>query len=65
MKIQKFLSQHRNDFTATTECEHCGATETLTTGYHDAYYHEHVIPGMHCRACGKDRSGETAKAVES
>lgn len=28
MKIQEITSQHRRDFYAIFECEHCGATET-------------------------------------
>ena len=58
MKIREILSQHRNDFTATMECEHCGHTAKLTSGYHDAFYHERVIPAMRCGACGKNRAGE-------
>jgi ribosomal protein L37AE/L43A len=26
MKVQKILSQHRRDFQAIYECEHCGQT---------------------------------------
>jgi transcription elongation factor Elf1 len=57
MKIKKFLSQHRSDFTAIMECEHCGHESKLDTGYHDAFYHERVIPAMHCGKCGKNRAG--------
>lgn len=62
MKIQKILSQHRNDYAAIMECEHCGATQKDMRGYDDAYYHDHVIPAMHCMSCGKTRDG-TAKAA--
>jgi transcription elongation factor Elf1 len=58
MKIRKILSQYRNDFTAMMECEHCGHTEKLTSGYADDFYHQRVIPALHCTACGKDRAGE-------
>ena len=58
MKITKILSQHRNDFTASMECEHCGEPQKLTTGYDDGYYHERVIPAMHCGGCGRNRAGE-------
>jgi len=53
MKIKKILSQSRRDFKAILECEHCGAEETLNSGYDDAYYHQHVIPEMICKKCGK------------
>ena len=59
MKIKRILTQHRNDFTATMECEHCGTEQKLTTGYHDDNYHFNVIPAMYCPSCGKDRAGET------
>lgn len=59
MKIAQILTQHRNDFTATMVCEHCGHTRKLTTGYNDYHYHARVIPAMRCAACGKNRAGET------
>ena len=58
MKITSFLSQHRNDFTASIECEHCGRPAKLMTGYHDTHYHERVLPSMRCGGCGKNRAGE-------
>ena len=57
MRIKEITDQHRNDFRANMECEHCGHVQKLTTGYNDAYYHQHVIPAMDCKACGKDRAG--------
>jgi len=47
----------RNDFSAVMECEHCSATQELKTGYHDGFYHNHVIPAITCKACGKNQSG--------
>lgn len=64
MKIAQILDQHRNDFTATMECEHCDTQQKLTTGYDDRNYHENVIPAMHCPACGKNRAGDV-KAVRA
>jgi C4-type Zn-finger protein len=64
MKIKELLTQHRSDFTATMECEHCNHTCKLTTGYHDNYYHTKVIPGMHCPVCGKNRAGELKQDKE-
>jgi hypothetical protein len=51
MKIKEILTQSRRDFTATLECEHCGLTTTLSTGYDDAHYHENVIPKLYCPNC--------------
>jgi len=58
MKIKEILSEHRNDFTAMLECEHCKALQKLSSGYHDNHYHVHVMPRIKCEACGKDRNGE-------
>lgn len=53
MKIKKILSQHRRDFTATLECEHCGHEQHLSSGYDDDHYHRNVIPNLPCGACGE------------
>lgn len=53
MKIKRITSQHRRDFSADMECEHCGAESRLTSGYDDAHYHQNVIPNMECPSCGK------------
>lgn len=52
MKIKKILRQHRRDFTAIYECEHCGC-ETEGGGYDDAHFHANVIPTMECPRCGE------------
>lgn len=52
MKIQKIVSQHRRDFTAIYECEHCGTTKR-GSGYDDDNFHRNVIPNMPCESCGK------------
>ncbi|GAB3013613.1 hypothetical protein GCM10027051_16110 [Niabella terrae] len=52
MKIQKFLSQTRRDFTAVYECEYCGHTHT-GPGYDDRHFHDTVIPDMICEKCNK------------
>lgn len=52
MKIKKIVSQHRRDFQAIYECEHCGET-TEGYGYDDANFHHNVIPNMTCKKCGK------------
>jgi len=61
MKIQKILSQHRRDFTAIFECEHCGHT-VEHRGYDDSYYHQNVIPKMACTKCDK-KAGEDYRAL--
>ncbi len=52
MKIKEILSQHRRDFTAIYECEHCGATHK-DSGYDDEHFHKTVVPEMKCKACGE------------
>ncbi len=53
MKIKTILTQHRRDFTATLECEHCQSTQTLNSGYDDHFFHTNVIPKINCNFCGK------------
>lgn len=53
MRIIKMLSQNRRDFSAQIQCESCGNIETLTTGYDDSYYHNHVLPNIKCGKCKK------------
>ena len=52
MKIKEIIHQHRRDFKAVFECEHCQA-EFEDRGYDDANFHVNVIPRMECRRCGK------------
>lgn len=52
MKIKRIISQHRRDFDAEYECEHCGKTRT-GSGYDDSNFHENIIPDMVCGSCGK------------
>lgn len=52
MKIKEILHQHRRDFRAIFECEHCGYTVEMT-GYDDTHYHTNVIPKMKCPRCSK------------
>lgn len=54
----KIISQHRNDYTATMECEHCGSSHVDKYGYDDSNYHDNVIPKMYCKSCDKNRAGE-------
>ena len=58
MKIKKITSQHRRDFSAIMECEHCGNEEINRYGYDDANYHQNVIPAMKCKECGKTASDD-------
>ena len=52
MRIKEILSQHRRDFQAIYECEHCGYVKE-DSGYDDTYFHSTVIPNMECPKCGK------------
>ena len=52
MKIKEKKSQHRRDFIAIYECEHCKHEEE-GLGYDDSYFHKEVIPTMKCESCGK------------
>ena len=53
MKIKKILEQHRRDFSAILECEHCNHIQKLTNGYDDECYHNNVIPTIKCEKCSK------------
>ena len=61
MKIKKIITQHRRDFRALYECEHCRA-EQKGYGYDDANFHNNVIPDMVCQMCGKS-AGEDYRAL--
>lgn len=52
MRIKEMTSQHRRDFQAIYECEHCGHEEK-SDGYDDANFHNNVIPMMTCSKCKK------------
>lgn len=57
MKIQKITNQHRRDFRAVYECEHCEFTRE-GSGYDDSNFHQNVIPKMTCPKCGKTAGDE-------
>lgn len=52
MKINRILSQHRRDFQAEYECEHCGHCY-VGSGYDDDNFHRNVIPSWKCEKCDK------------
>ena len=52
MRIKRILRQHRRDFVAVYECEHCGK-EKRGKGYDDRNFHDNVIPKMKCGSCQK------------
>lgn len=52
MKIREIIYQHRRDFKAIYECEHCGAAYEAG-GYDDYNFHNNVIPNMKCPHCGE------------
>jgi len=55
MKIKEIISQHRRDFRAIYECEHCGDTYE-DSGYDDGNFHRNIIPSFECTKCGKTAS---------
>lgn len=52
MKITKFISQNRRDFTAEFICEGCNEVAILS-GYDDSYFHQSVIPDIKCKKCNE------------
>jgi len=52
MKIKQIVDQHRRDFTAIYQCEHCHHEER-GRGYDDRNFHDNVVPLMRCSACQK------------
>lgn len=61
MKVKKIIWQHRRDFTAIYQCEHCNHEEE-DSGYDDENFHQNVIPNMKCKQCGK-QSPENYRAL--
>lgn len=53
MKIIRIISQHRRDFWADYQCEHCNHIQKNKSGYDDAFFHKGVIPEMECPECKK------------
>ncbi len=51
MFIKDITYQHRRDFNAIYECEHCGTT-IKSSGYDDRHFHQNVIPTFKCLTCG-------------
>ena len=62
MKIKQIISQHRRDFTAIYECQHCGHEERAS-GYDDANFHQDVNPNMECGKCGQKGGEVTGAAI--
>ena len=64
MRIKEFTFEMESDFHAIMECEHCGGTQELKSGYHDHNYHLlRVIPAMECKSCGKSRNDRKVAAA--
>lgn len=57
MKIKRIIHQHRRDFKAEYECEHCGHV-CEDYGYDDDNFHLNVIPNKVCPNCGKKASDD-------
>jgi len=63
MKIQKIIRQHRRDFTAIYECEHCGH-EIEASGYDDDNFHRNVIPLWECDNC-QEKSTDSYRPIQT
>lgn len=63
MRIKTKLNQHRRDFWAIYECEHCGHETGKQSGYDDANFHVNVIPNMKCSECGETAADGTPKTM--
>lgn len=61
MNIKEIVSQHGNDFSAIMVCEHCGTAGLMRGGYHDAHFHNNVIPNINCPTCDRNRYGESTE----
>ena len=57
MRIKTIKNQHRRDFVADFECEHCGHT-VERPGYDDHNYHHNVVPSMACPSCERTAGDE-------
>ena len=64
MHIKKIASQHRRDFRADYECEHCGYVRRNQWGYDDDYFHDNVVPTMLCPECG-EKADDTYRALKT
>lgn len=58
MRIKKITSQHRRDFQADYECQHCGHIQKAS-GYDDDHFHNNVVPTLECKSCGKTGGNQT------
>jgi len=65
MKIHEITWQHRNDFRAILECEHCQSQQDLIDGYSDQNYYSEVLPKIVCVSCGKNACGETSWHIQA
>lgn len=61
MNIKEIVFQHGNDFSAIMVCEHCGTTGLMRGGYHDAHFHNNVIPNINCPTCDRNHYGESTE----
>lgn len=64
MKIKEIVNQHRRDFTAIYECEHCGHIYR-GAGYDDDNFHSSVVPAMKCESCGKTAESAVCPANDA
>lgn len=61
MYLIRSYSFSRRDFTGDLKCEFCSNREHRVKCYDDSYFHQHVIPGIKCKACDKSTSDDPGK----
>ena len=61
--IDYTYTNQRNNFTAIYRCEHCGY-KVPAWGYNDDYFHNTVVPNVHCESCGKKSNGQMLQPGE-
>jgi len=64
MKIKEIKKQHRRDFIADFECDHCGHIVKDVQGYDDAFFHGSVVPEMRCPKC-KEKAKDTYRPMKT
>lgn len=65
MRILTVTSISFPKYSALLRCEHCGHEQMLRDGLSDRFYHQNVLPKIHCLGCMKNsESTNTAERQE-